>query len=37
MENEELVELAMEDARERMQKAIYHLKVEFANVRTGRA
>ena len=37
MENEELVELAMEDARERMQKAIDHLKVEFANVRTGRA
>ena len=37
MENEELVELAMEDARERMQKAIDHLKFEFANVRTGRA
>jgi ribosome recycling factor len=37
MDNEELIELAMEDARERMQKAIDHLKVEFANVRTGRA
>ena len=37
MDNEELIELAMEDDRERMQKAIDHLKVEFANVRTGRA
>ena len=37
MENEELVELAMDDARERMQKAIDHVKSEFANVRTGRA
>jgi ribosome recycling factor len=36
MENE-LVELVMVDTRERMAKAIEHVKVEFANVRTGRA
>jgi ribosome recycling factor len=36
MENE-LVELVMDDTRERMAKAIEHVKVEFANVRTGRA
>ncbi len=36
MENE-LVELVMEETRERMAKAIEHVKVEFANVRTGRA
>ena len=36
MENE-LVDLVMEDARERMSKALEHVKVEFANVRTGRA
>src|SRR6202161_2543081 len=36
MENE-FVELVMEDTRERMARAIDHVKVEFANVRTGRA
>jgi ribosome recycling factor len=36
MDNE-LVELVMVDTRERMAKAIEHVKVEFANVRTGRA
>jgi ribosome recycling factor len=37
MENDELIELTLENARERMRKAIDHLKTEFANVRTGRA
>ncbi|HEV7958329.1 MAG TPA: ribosome recycling factor [Acidimicrobiales bacterium] len=36
MENE-LVDLVMEDTRERMQRAIEHVKTEFAAVRTGRA
>jgi len=36
MDNE-LVELVMQDTRERMAKAIDHVKAEFANVRTGRA
>ena len=36
MDNE-MVELVMDDTRERMAKAIEHLRVEFANVRTGRA
>ena len=36
MENE-LVDLVMDDTRERMAKAIEHVKSEFANVRTGRA
>jgi ribosome recycling factor len=36
MDNE-LVDLVMEDTRERMAKAIEHVKIEFANVRTGRA
>ncbi len=36
MDNE-LVDLVMDDTRERMARAIDHLKVEFANVRTGRA
>lgn len=36
MENE-LVELVMEDTRERMAKVIEHVRVEFSNVRTGRA
>ena len=36
MDNE-LVELVMDDTRDRMAKAIEHVKVEFANVRTGRA
>lgn len=36
MDNE-LVELVMEDARDRMAKCIDHVKAEFANVRTGRA
>ncbi len=36
MENE-LVELVMEDTRERMARAIEHVKNEFATVRTGRA
>jgi ribosome recycling factor len=36
MENE-LVDLVMEDTRERMLKAIEHVKSEFGAVRTGRA
>ena len=32
-----MVELVMDDTRERMAKALEHLRVEFANVRTGRA
>ena len=36
MDNE-LVELVMEDTRERMVRAIEHVKSEFATVRTGRA
>jgi ribosome recycling factor len=36
MDNE-LIDLVMDDTRERMAKAIDHVKVEFANVRTGRA
>ncbi|MDE3082685.1 MAG: ribosome recycling factor [Acidobacteriota bacterium] len=36
MDNE-LVELVMEDTRERMARAIEHVKNEFATVRTGRA
>jgi ribosome recycling factor len=36
MDNE-LVELVMDDTRERMAKAIEHVRLEFANVRTGRA
>ncbi len=34
---EELIELVLEDVRERMAKAIEHVKSEFAGVRTGRA
>jgi ribosome recycling factor len=36
MENE-LVELVLQDTRERMSKVIEHAKSEFASVRTGRA
>ena len=36
MENE-LVDLVMEDTRERMVRAIEHVKSEFGSVRTGRA
>ena len=36
MENE-LVDLVMEDTRERMLRAIEHVKSEFGAVRTGRA
>ncbi len=36
MDNE-LVELVMDDTRERMARAIEHVKAEFAAVRTGRA
>ena len=36
MENE-LVELVLQDTRERMAKVIEHAKSEFASVRTGRA
>jgi ribosome recycling factor len=36
MDNE-LVDVVMDDTRERMAKAIEHVKLEFANVRTGRA
>ena len=32
-----MVDLVMDDTRERMAKAIEHVRVEFANVRTGRA
>lgn len=34
---EELVELMMDDTRERMARAMDHVKSEFATVRTGRA
>jgi ribosome recycling factor len=37
MMDEELVGLVLEDAREKMAKAVDHVKAEFANVRTGRA
>ena len=36
MDNE-LVDLVMEDTRERMDRAIEHVKTEFGTVRTGRA
>jgi ribosome recycling factor len=36
MENE-LVEVVLEDARERMSRALEHVKVEFSAIRTGRA
>ena len=36
MENE-LVELVMDDTRDRMARALEHVKAEFATVRTGRA
>ena len=36
MDNE-LVDLVMEDTRERMARALEHVKAEFATVRTGRA
>ena len=36
MDNE-MVDLVMDDTRERMAKAIEHVRIEFANVRTGRA
>ncbi len=36
MDND-MVDLVMDDTRERMAKAIEHVRVEFANVRTGRA
>ena len=36
MENE-LVDLVMEDTREKMARALDHVKAEFASVRTGRA
>ncbi|NNN01081.1 MAG: ribosome recycling factor [Acidimicrobiaceae bacterium] len=36
MDNE-LIELVMEDTRDRMARAIEHVKSEFASVRTGRA
>jgi ribosome recycling factor len=35
--DDELVELVLEDVRERMTKALEHVKSEFAAVRTGRA
>jgi len=34
---DELVELVMDDTRERMARALEHVKTEFATVRTGRA
>jgi ribosome recycling factor len=37
MANEELVELVMEDAKDKMAKAIEHVKSDFGAVRTGRA
>jgi ribosome recycling factor len=33
----EMLDLVIEDAREKMAKAVAHAKVEFASVRTGRA
>ena len=36
MENE-IIELVLEDTRDKMAKAIEHVKAEFAAVRTGRA
>jgi len=33
----ELVDLVMEDTREKMARAIEHVKIEFGAVRTGRA
>jgi ribosome recycling factor len=36
-EGEELIHAALEECRDRMQKAIDHAKVDFAVVRTGRA
>ncbi len=35
--DDELVELVMEEAREKMAHALEHVKTEFATVRTGRA
>ncbi len=37
MSDDELGALVLEDAREKMAKAIDHVRAEFANVRTGRA
>ena len=33
----ELVELVLEDAKDRMAKAVHHTRNEFSSVRTGRA
>jgi ribosome recycling factor len=35
--SEEYIEAVLDDARERMDKAVVHARGEFANVRTGRA
>jgi len=37
MSDDELTALALEEAREKMSRAVEHVKAEFANVRTGRA
>ena len=37
MSDDELTALALEEAREKMSKAVEHVKADFANVRTGRA
>ena len=37
MTDDELTSMAIEDAREKMTKAVEHVRAEFANVRTGRA
>ena len=37
MSDETLIEIALEETREKMGRAIEHIKNEFAAVRTGRA
>ena len=37
MSDDTLIELALDEARDKMQRAIEHTKGEFASVRTGRA
>ncbi len=37
MENQELVEIALEEGRDRMSKAVAHLRGELGSIRTGRA
>ena len=37
MTDDELTAMVVEDARDKMAKAVEHVRGEFANVRTGRA